>query len=293
MMERFRASAPATSRRRLMAIEKRPQKPPQQSIPAQAETGPFGQTLNEPPSATSGGDRTAPLPASASSSLERVGRYRILKKLGQGGMGAVYLAHDEQLDRQVALKVPNFSPGDSDSMLRFHREARSAATLSHPNLCPVYDVGEIGGTHYLTMAYIEGRPLSEVVHEGPLDPHQAAEIVRRTALALEEAHTRGVIHRDLKPSNIMLTPRGEPVVMDFGLARRNAPGDVRLTQSGTVMGTPAYMSPEQVEGDVAALGPATDIYSLGVILYELLTGRVPFQGSLGQVMAQILTQPPP
>src|SRR5437016_3430407 len=137
MMERFRASAPATSRRRLMAIEKRPQKPPQQSKPAQAETSPFGQTLNEPPSAASSGGRTAPGPAA----LERVGRYRILKKLGQGGMGAVYLAHDEQLDRQVALKVPSFLPGDSDSMLRFHREARSAATLSHPNLCPVYDVG--------------------------------------------------------------------------------------------------------------------------------------------------------
>src|SRR5436309_3592182 len=186
-----------------MATEKRPQSKPQQSTPARADTTPFGQTLNEPPPLMSEEDRTAPLPPSAPSALQRVGRYRIVKKLGQGGMGAVYLAHDEQLDRQVALKVPSFSPGDSDSMLRFQREARSAATLSHPNLCPVYDVGEIGGTHYLTMAYIEGQPLSDLVHAGPLDPHQAADIVRRTALALEEAHGRGVIHRDLKPSNIM------------------------------------------------------------------------------------------
>src|SRR5262249_44146293 len=186
-----------------MAKDARPQKPPQPK-PAQAETSPFGPTLNEPPSTSSGQNRTTPVPPSAASALQRVGRYRILKKLGQGGMGPAYLAHDEQLDRQVALKVPSFSPGDSDSMLRFQREARAAATLSHPNLCPVYDVGEIGGTHYLTMAYIEGRPLSDLVREGPLEPHQAAEIVRRTALALEEAHTRGVIHRALKPSNIML-----------------------------------------------------------------------------------------
>src|SRR5438552_478085 len=139
-----------------MATEKRPQSPLQQSTPARADTTPFGQTLSEPPPLMNEGDRTGAIPPSASSALERVGRYRILKKLGQGGMGAVYLAHDEQLDRQVALKVPHFTLAEGPGVLeRFHREARAAATLNHPNLCPVYDVGQINGTEYLTMAYLE------------------------------------------------------------------------------------------------------------------------------------------
>jgi hypothetical protein len=224
---------------------------------------------------------------------ERLGRYRILKKLGQGGMGAVFLAHDEELDRRVALKVPHLPAGDGDALERFLREARSAATLSHPNLCPVYDFGREGATPFLAMAYVEGEPLSDRLRHGPLPPAEAAELVRRVAVAIEEAHARGVIHRDLKPSNIMLTPRGEPVVMDFGLARRSSAGDSRLTHSGMILGTPAYMPPEQAEGDTASIGPRSDVYSLGAILYECLTGRTPFQGSVGQVMAQVLTRQPP
>jgi Protein kinase domain/3-keto-disaccharide hydrolase/Caspase domain len=253
-----------------------------------------GHTLNEPavPRGSTSGSRgqTTPATGNPALGLERLGRYRILKKLGQGGMGAVYLAHDEQLDRQVALKVPSFPANDADAMERFLREARAAATLSHPNLCPVYDVGQIDGTHYMTMSYVEGQSLADRARAG-LTPQETTTLVRKVALALHEAHARGVIHRDLKPANIMVTPRGEPVVMDFGLARR-ANRDVRLTQSGTVLGTPAYMSPEQVEGDVEAMGPASDVYSVGVILYELLTGRVPYQGSLGQVMSQILAAKP-
>ncbi len=256
------------------------------------------QTLNDPAPSPSQGNGVSLLPAStvlAPQSLpERFGRYRILRKLGQGGMGTVYLAHDTELDRQVALKVPQFSDNDPEAQERFVREARSAAMLSHPNLCPVYDVGRIDNIHYLTMAFLEGATLSaHTDKQSLLSPRDAVALVRQLALALDEAHRKGIIHRDLKPSNVMLNGRGEPVLMDFGLARRTSAGDARLTRSGTIMGTPAYMSPEQVEGDIEAHGPATDVYSLGVILFELLVGELPFQGSIGVIMSQILTQDPP
>jgi hypothetical protein len=224
----------------------------------------------------------------------RLGRYRIVKQLGRGGMGAVYLAHDTQLDRPVALKVPHLTPDDGPEVReRFFREARAAAALRHPNLCPVYDVGEHEGTLYLTMAYIDGTSLAERVRAGaPLAPAQAAALVRQLALALDVAHRHGVIHRDLKPGNVMVGPDGEPIVMDFGLARRSDKGDVRLTQTGSLLGTPAYMSPEQARGDQAAVGPASDVYSLGAILYELATGALPFSGTLAQVMWQIMSQEP-
>jgi predicted Ser/Thr protein kinase len=225
---------------------------------------------------------------------EQFGRYRIIKRLGQGGMGAVYLAQDSQLDRSVALKVPHFTATDGPELLeRFQREARAAATLSHPNLCPVYDVGEWQGMHFLTMAYIEGKPLSDYLGTGKLLPErQVAALIRKLALALQEAHARGVIHRDLKPSNIMFNQRKEPVIMDFGLARRIDRRDARLTQIGDVLGTPAYMPPEQVAGQLDRMGPACDIYSLGVILYEMLTGKLPFDGPVMSVLALILTQEP-
>ena len=224
------------------------------------------------------------------------GRYRIIERLGEGGMGSVYLAHDTQLDRQVALKVPHFRPEEGPEMVeRFYREARAAAALEHPNLCPVHDVGEIDGIPYLTMAYIDGQALSEFIDpEKPLPQRQVAAAVRKLAVALQEAHAHGVVHRDLKPANVMINKRRQPVIMDFGLARQVKRGEARLTQSGAVMGSPAYMSPEQVEGDLEAMGPGCDIYSLGVMLYELLTGRLPFEGSAASVMGQILaTEPSP
>ncbi len=226
---------------------------------------------------------------------EQFGRYRVVRCLGEGTMGAVYLADDTQLERPVALKIPKFSDDDDDAEMtaRFYREARAAAHLRHANLCPVYDVGEIDGIRYLSMAYIEGRPLSEVLSEGgPLDSRAAVTFVLTLARALEAAHARSVIHRDLKPANIMIDAHQEPIIMDFGLARQMNKMDSRLTQEGMLMGSPAYMSPEQVEGDTERMGPSCDIYSLGIILYELLTGEVPFKGSIAAVMGQILSSTP-
>jgi serine/threonine protein kinase len=227
------------------------------------------------------------------------GRYRIIKRLGQGGMGTVYLAHDPQLDRRVALKVPHIAPGfgtgdaDRQDLDRFHREVRAAAALQHPNLCPVYDQGQIDGVYYVTMAYLKGRPLSALIdHPRRLSQRWVAAAVRKLALALAEAHAKGVIHRDLKPSNIMVVGRRHLMIMDFGLAWRVGTEDARLTKHGTILGTPAYVSPEQLSGNLAAIGPRCDIYSLGVILYELLTARRPFEGPTTAVMAQVLFKDP-
>jgi serine/threonine protein kinase/CubicO group peptidase (beta-lactamase class C family) len=226
---------------------------------------------------------------------EQFGRYRIVKLLGEGGMGSVYLARDSQLDRDVALKVPQFSEeGQAELLERFRLEARAAATLHHPNICPVYEVGEIGGVHYLAMAYIDGKSLAELIRAGKSwTVRQIVALVRKLALALGETHKRGVIHRDLKPGNVMIDTRGEPVIMDFGLARRTRSRDPRLTQVGAFMGSPAYMSPEQVRGDIRAQGPGCDIYALGVILYEVLTHKLPFTGDAITLVSRILEEPPP
>ena len=232
-------------------------------------------------------------PTAAAALPERFGRYRIVRSLGRGAMGDVYLAEDTQLDRSVALKIPRFADDDGELFERFYREARAAATLRHPNLCPVHDAGEIGGIHYLSMAFIEGRPLYDVLAEKGRPPErEAATIILKLAKALDAAHKSGVIHRDLKPANIMIDGQQEPIIMDFGLARRTNKEDARLTQSGLVMGSPTYMSPEQVEGDGDKIGPASDIYSLGVVFFELLTGEVPFRGSIASVLGQIVTVAP-
>ncbi len=228
---------------------------------------------------------------------QSLGRYTIKQLLGRGGMGAVYLAHDAQLQRDVALKVPKFDAGTNSKLVsRFYREARSAANLSHPNLCPVFDVGEIEGTHYIAMAYIKGRPLASYVNpEKPSATRAIATIIRKVALAMEDAHQSGIIHRDLKPANIMIDHRKEPIVMDFGLAcPQDLGNESRLTQDGALLGSPAYMSPEQLKGKSNAIGPASDIYSLGVVLYELLSGRLPFTGAGSTIamIGQILTEEP-
>jgi hypothetical protein len=230
---------------------------------------------------------------------EQFGRYRIIRPLGQGGMGGVYLARDGDLDRLVALKVPLFSPDDAEAVERFTREARSAATIDHPNVCRVYDVGRIDGLPYITMEYVEGPTLAGVLKGGPLPPRQAVQVARDVARALAEAHRLDVVHRDLKPANILLqSPRGTEdgelgtvKVADFGLARRDAPDESRLTAEGVIAGTPMYMSPEQASGDRA--GPASDVYSLGIVLYEMATGRPPFSGTRADIFSQTLTVVPP
>jgi formylglycine-generating enzyme required for sulfatase activity/predicted Ser/Thr protein kinase len=207
------------------------------------------------------------------------GRYEVLKVIGKGGMGVVYLVRDVDLDRNVALKIPTLGDADETFVRRFQREARVGAQLSHDNrFCRIIDVNKFEDLPYLTMDFIEGRPLTDVLAEqgGRMPVPCAVRLARMLAEALSETHARGIIHRDLKPANIMIRDDGSPVLMDFGLARREA--DTQLTASGA-MGTPAYMSPEQAKGDSQAVGLPTDIYSLGVILYELLTGHKTFDGS--------------
>lgn len=219
------------------------------------------------------------------------GRYVIEKELGEGGMGAVYLAGDLELDRRVALKFPKFAD-EPDMVERFYREARAAANLSHPNACPVYDVGNHLGRPYMAMAYIDGKPLDEIIESAKrIAERSAALLIRKLALALQEAHDRGVVHRDLKPGNVIVDRRREPILMDFGLALSTRPGAERLTQDGGVVGSPWYMSPEQVRGK--EIGPASDIYSLGAVLYEMLTGRAPFEGDPMAVIIEVATARPP
>jgi serine/threonine protein kinase len=226
-------------------------------------------------------------PRGASGLPQKLGRYEIVRKIGEGGMGAVFLARDLQLNRDVALKVPR----PEADRVRFLREARAAAALTHPNICPVYDVGEIDGRTYLCMAYIRGEPLSRVVgRDRPLEPRRAATVVKKIALAMQHAHDAGIIHRDLKPHNVLLDARDEPIVMDFGLARL---ADQLITQPGEVMGTPAYMPPEQIDGEQTVVGPKSDIYSLGVVLFQLLTGSLPFTGGMPMLQVHILTEPAP
>jgi serine/threonine-protein kinase len=198
--------------------------------------------------------------------------YEILAELGRGGMGVVYKARQLALDRIVALKmILSGSHAGSQDLARFHLEARAVAQLSHPHIVQIYDVGAAEGRAYLALEFIDGRTLAQ---QTPLPPEEAARIVALVARAMHTAHENGIVHRDLKPANILLTANGTPKITDFGLAKKM--GDVRQTASGAILGTPSYMPPEQAGGSPQDLGPASDIYSLGAILYELLTGQPPF-----------------
>src|SRR5438309_8207145 len=210
------------------------------------------------------------------------GRYRLQTRLGSGGMADVFLGEDEQLGRKVALKLLHrrFAE-DPDFVERFRREAQSAAGLQHPNIVSVYDRGSFDGTYYIAMEYVPGRSLKQVIRqEAPIDPVRAIDITLQILKAARFAHRHGVIHRDLKPHNALVDESDHVKVTDFGIARAGASD---MTETGSIMGTAQYLSPEQAQGH--AVSETSDLYSIGVILYELLTGRVPFDADSAVTIA--------
>jgi tRNA A-37 threonylcarbamoyl transferase component Bud32 len=205
------------------------------------------------------------------------GNYQLLEESGRGGMGVVYKARQCDLDRVVALKMILSSRlASEEEVRRFHQEARAAAGLRHPNIVGIHEVGQIHGQHYFTMDFVAGRSLARLAEAGPLDPDRAARLIATVARAVHYLHAHGIVHRDLKPSNILLDEHDEPLVTDFGLAKVFQ-DDTSKTQTGAILGTPSYMAPEQARGETAKISPRTDVYSLGAVLYELLTGRPPFR----------------
>ncbi|MCI0459157.1 MAG: protein kinase [Gemmataceae bacterium] len=236
-------------------------------------------------------------PPSTDPGLPRqIGRYRILGKLGAGGMGTVYRVHDLDLQRDVALKVPRFwGPPEQQAKqaARFQREARAAARIWHPNVCPVFDVAEHDGSPYVVMALVEGETLAALLaRQGPLDVGQVIALALQLLDALATVHALGIVHRDLKPGNILLDPTGRAVLTDFGLAHLVLQSE-HLTSEGLIVGTPHYMAPEQAAGHANEIGPPADLYSLAVVLYQMLTGRRPFEGPPLTVLHRIVHEHPP
>lgn len=239
----------------------------------------------------SGGPRftpgVTPLPAT-------LGDYELIEEIGRGGMGVVYRATQKSLGRTVALKMLlRRDLASRADLARFRSEAEAAARLDHPGIVSIFDVGECDGLPFYSMRFIEGTTLARQLAAGPLPPREAATLLAKVADAVQAAHDRGVLHRDLKPSNILIDATGRPHVSDFGLAKR-LEDDQSVTHTGAILGTPCYMSPEQAAGSRGDVGPTSDVWSLGAILYQMLTGRPPFQASspMDTLLAVLETDPP-
>jgi len=235
----------------------------------------------------------SPTTTAVGDSVRYFGDYELLEEIARGGMGVVYKARQVNLNRIVALKMILAGQlASEDDVKRFYTEAEAAANLEHPGIVPIFEVGQHDGQHYFSMGFVEGHDLKQRVSDGPLDPEEAAELVQSIAEALAYAHDKGIIHRDLKPQNILLGQDGKPRVTDFGLAKQ-IESDSNLTGTGQVMGTPSYMPPEQAAGKTDEIGPLADVYSLGAILYELITGRPPFQSASAlDTLMQVIEKDP-
>src|SRR6266513_272418 len=216
--------------------------------------------------------------ARADELLGELGDYELLEEIGRGGQGVVFRARQKSLNRTVALKVSTLGQWASKAHLkRFRREAEAAASLDNPGIVPIYEVGERDGSCYFSMKFVEGGQLDEVVRRVPMSIRQAAELIAKVALTVHYAHEHGILHRDIKPGNVLLDEKGEPHLTDFGLARL-VETESSVTHTLEVLGTPSYMAPEQAVGNNAAVGSATDVYGLGAVIYQLLTGQPPFAG---------------
>jgi TolB-like protein/Tfp pilus assembly protein PilF len=225
------------------------------------------------------------------------GDYELLEEIGRGGQGVVYRAHQKSLNRNVALKVIGLGPWTTEAHLkRFRREAEAAASLEHPGIVPIYEVGEREGCCYFSMKFIKGGQLDEVVRRAPMSIQQAAELIAKVARTVHYAHEHGILHRDIKPGNILLDKKGEPHLTDFGLARL-VEAESTVTGTSEIMGTPSYMAPEQAAGETKKLSKATDVYGLGAVLYQLLTGHPPFAGGTPYEIIKLVLdtdpRPPP
>jgi non-specific serine/threonine protein kinase len=253
------------------------------------------QWITGAPASSTPSDSGASSAAGSTAIPDRIGHYAITRKLGAGAMGVVYAATDERLQRTVALKTMSSLASDETARKRFWREARAAASVNHPNVCQIYEIGEDGGELFIAMELLEGEPLADRLKQGPMNVSQAAPLALEMLAALSALHARGIVHRDLKPSNVFLTPHGVKL-LDFGLARPEPDvtigPDAALTQAGFVMGTPRYMPPEQITGEpVDARG---DLFAAGAILFEMLAGRPAFGGrTVGEVLHATLSEQPP